>query len=598
MELSKRLWLPTKIVLPDSVSNSSSGFFERMESDSWFSSEMWSHETRNPNSSTIFYRSLPCSPADDMGVGVTESDREKSLAAKQKRPPKLPTIKKSPKTPRPRKPPTDEWVNARPFACEECDARYKRACDLSGHVKKKHSLVPKEKKPAVNAVRIFGIFVDPATRQHLRRLFGISRAMFNHGIDLCKRTGIYDAEWLMGLVGNEKNLPHPWMSVLPTQCRKPAVRDAAVAMAQAAKTGGNVEYRTKKTTTGVLEYENRYDEKNDRYQIRATRIANTKRYLLKLGDDKYRTLAKSAGQISATMLGPMQRHESRRTRKANRRKMSGKQRRTRRRKCPPPTPGLVISKSAAMFINEHCTRGPKIVMTRTGKFQIHVPFSAPETPMIPEDASRKVVALDPGVRTFLAGWSPDGTAFKLGTSGKDGGRGCSGELYRRILGACKLEGMAQTARGKERRKLRDRAARRRARIKNLVNELHYKTIRFLTSRYDVIVLPPFGVRSMGKRFEAAILKRRRIGKKTAGQMYALGHCMFRERLLKVSKRTGTAVWIMSEEYTTQMCGLCHSLNKNVGGSKTYRCVNPTCGASYDRDVGGGARNIFLKNVSL
>lgn len=47
-----------------------------------------------------------------------------------------------------------------------------------------------------------------------------------------------------------------------------------------------------------------------------------------------------------------------------------------------------------------------------------------------------------------------------------------------------------------------------------------------------------------------------------------------------------------ERYSTMTCGLCGTLNKRVGGNKTYRCVNPSCGVHIDRDV-NGARNIGL-----
>lgn len=268
---------------------------------------------------------------------------------------------------------------------------------------------------------------------------------------------------------------------------------------------------------------------------------------------------------------------------------------------PLRTPGLVVTAEAAAFINEHGDRQAKLVMTKTGKIQVHVPFSTPEASKIAEDVPRRVVALDPGVRTFQAAWSPDGTAYKVGTSGKGiEGRGCADELFRRTLGACRVEGFAQDKSRpyRERRRLWQRAARMRARVKNLVDELHYKTIRFLTTRYDVVVIPPFESAKMSRRFDVATRKRRIIRKKTVRQMGILSHYTFRQRLLSVAARTGTDVWVMTEENTTKMCGVCHTLHPRVGGAKVYRCVNPACGARYDRDVGGGARNVFIKNVAI
>jgi transposase len=57
---------------------------------------------------------------------------------------------------------------------------------------------------------------------------------------------------------------------------------------------------------------------------------------------------------------------------------------------------------------------------------------------------------------------------------------------------------------------------------------------------------------------------------------------------------------MSERQTTKACCKCFKIKENVGGSDTYRCINPTCPAKapkkkWDRDM-NGAFNICLRNA--
>ena len=56
-------------------------------------------------------------------------------------------------------------------------------------------------------------------------------------------------------------------------------------------------------------------------------------------------------------------------------------------------------------------------------------------------------------------------------------------------------------------------------------------------------------------------------------------------------RSGKKLAVVMEEYTTQCCGECGNLNKNMGGSKAY--PREQCGFKRGMDE-NAARNIFLK----
>lgn len=58
---------------------------------------------------------------------------------------------------------------------------------------------------------------------------------------------------------------------------------------------------------------------------------------------------------------------------------------------------------------------------------------------------------------------------------------------------------------------------------------------------------------------------------------------------------GKKVFLVSEYLTTKGCSICGSLNRNVGSSEVYNCVNTNCGFVNGRDI-NSARNILLKGI--
>lgn len=53
------------------------------------------------------------------------------------------------------------------------------------------------------------------------------------------------------------------------------------------------------------------------------------------------------------------------------------------------------------------------------------------------------------------------------------------------------------------------------------------------------------------------------------------------------------VTICTEEYTSQTCGVCGELNKELKDSEVFKCNK--CNLIIDRDI-NGARNIYIKNL--
>ena len=188
----------------------------------------------------------------------------------------------------------------------------------------------------------------------------------------------------------------------------------------------------------------------------------------------------------------------------------------------------------------------------------------------------RVVALDPGVRNFIAWFSEDGC-------------GKIGELdFGRIQRLCQhqdnLLSHAAQAPSRKRRNMRRAAERMTVRIQNLINELHHKTARYLVDNFDVILLPDFKTSGMVTRGQ------RRIRSKTVRNLLSFAHHRFRNFLKHKAAENGRTVLIVNEAYTSKTVSWTGEVNHKLGGRKT---VTSCDGRGMDRDH-NGARGIFLR----
>ena len=125
-------------------------------------------------------------------------------------------------------------------------------------------------------------------------------------------------------------------------------------------------------------------------------------------------------------------------------------------------------------------------------------------------------------------------------------------------------------------------------IKNLVLDIHRKTVCDLTSRYDVIFIPEFNTKGMVNKAS------RKIGCKISRAMMTWSHYRFRQMLKAKAVLTGTrVVVVVTEEFTSKTCSCCGLIKNNLGVSKIYNCR--ICKRIMDRDE-NGARNILIKYI--
>ena len=200
-----------------------------------------------------------------------------------------------------------------------------------------------------------------------------------------------------------------------------------------------------------------------------------------------------------------------------------------------------------------------------------------------------IVALDPGVRTFLCGYSPTEHSVR------EYGRNDFGRIWRLCMHADLLRSSIDRTQGHPpKRKIRAWHKLYR-RITNLVKEAHRKIALDLCRRYEHIILPPFSVKGMTTKKGP---RGRRIGKKTARMMYSWAPYRFRQWLLHKGREFGTKVYIRGEHWTSKTCTRClrvtHTQSKSNQDERVFQCSHQDCAASFDRDV-NGARNILLRN---
>jgi putative transposase len=191
------------------------------------------------------------------------------------------------------------------------------------------------------------------------------------------------------------------------------------------------------------------------------------------------------------------------------------------------------------------------------------------------------ISLDPGVRTFLTGYSPNGTICKLGDN-------ASNRLYRLLLRVDSLISQITKVNQRRRRQLIKKKNKILSKVKNLTNELHHKTALFLVSNYKNIIIPDFESKSMSNR------NKRKIKSKTVRNMLSLSHGKFKTILKAKAIEYESNVILTDEAYTTKTCSCCGKMNYKIGGKKKWTCQH--CQTTHDRD-GNAARNIFIASLS-
>jgi len=238
---------------------------------------------------------------------------------------------------------------------------------------------------------------------------------------------------------------------------------------------------------------------------------------------------------------------------------------------PNLTKGLTFMASEP--VPQECDQGTQLVKCKGRWFAVF-----PDPAAVTTSTSDKVIALDPGVRTFLTGF--DGSKFL------EFGAGDMGRITRLCQHLDKLMSRITKSNNRRQRPMMRRAAgRMRTKIQDLVNETHKQVTCYLTQNYRIIFLPTFETSQMVQKVK------RKIRSKTARAMLTMAHYRFKLFLKQAAHRRGCIVVDVTEEYTSKTCTRCGHIHTKLGGAKKFKC--PGCGFELPRDF-NGAFGILLK----
>ncbi len=205
-------------------------------------------------------------------------------------------------------------------------------------------------------------------------------------------------------------------------------------------------------------------------------------------------------------------------------------------------------------------------------------FCIPDTTQ-PINCNQHSIALDPGIRTFQTGYSPNGQIYKIGEEQKT----LMIKLHERID---KLKSVRESKKGRTRQNLRKKINKLELKIQNVIHNLHNQVGSVLAKNYRYILLPTFGTSVMQKDKKMVSVNKRRLN--------GWSHFRFQQKLIHLCEKYGSKLILVDESFTTKTCGNCGTVKDDVKGQTFYSCSS--CGYGLDRDI-HGARNIWIKYFS-
>jgi len=212
-----------------------------------------------------------------------------------------------------------------------------------------------------------------------------------------------------------------------------------------------------------------------------------------------------------------------------------------------------------------------------GRWYLLLPYKAEK-----EDAclgDGRIGALDPGVRTFQAFYSED----ECGEIAPDTEK-VALAMTKKISGIRELIDILKKIGGHRLKinRLTKAWYRANARASNLASDLHFKTIKFLFGRFDVIIAPRLGVASMLRRDS-------NLSTKTKVTMRFQQHGAFDNRLKMKAESCGKIILDLEEHGTSLTCSSCGQANRKLGSAKIFKC--PRCNFQADRDINSSKNHL-------
>ena len=210
-----------------------------------------------------------------------------------------------------------------------------------------------------------------------------------------------------------------------------------------------------------------------------------------------------------------------------------------------------------------------------GRWFISIPRKI--STQLPSETQGGAVAVDPGIRNFGTYFSADGRFGWVGQRAFE-------RILKLNLRIDKMRSIIATTEDKLYKfRLRRAIDRMYHKIRDLVDELHWKFMNFLTKEFSVVIFPPFNVSDMVRT------QNRKIRKVVVRSMMALRFYEFKERLKNKCKERHVLFIEQNEAWTSKTNSFNGEVIENLGGREYFNFQ----GMKINRDV-NGSRNILLR----
>ena len=211
--------------------------------------------------------------------------------------------------------------------------------------------------------------------------------------------------------------------------------------------------------------------------------------------------------------------------------------------------------------------------SKTDTYSLFVPKD--EKPVKSSADKNSFASLDAGIRTFMSCITND-QAIQFGT-----------KMYRKISNLLLDIDIINNDIFLSKRKKRKLIMKIYNRINNIVDEMHWKIINYLTNTYERIYIGILNMKDVVNN-ETSV-----IGNMSKRVGLMMKHFQFRQRLIFKCKSKRIQCIEVNERYTSKTCSVCGGYKKDLGSNKTYDC--DSCNNLMDRDM-NASRCILLKNT--
>ena len=191
-----------------------------------------------------------------------------------------------------------------------------------------------------------------------------------------------------------------------------------------------------------------------------------------------------------------------------------------------------------------------------------------------ETKSKKYITIDQGIKPF-ASCRTNNELINMGTN-------VAGLIGNHLKLINKINS-TKTMNNKKKRKKEKKCY---IKIKNIMNEVHWKTIKHITNNYGSVIIGNLSMKDTTKKNNSKLspeLKR-------IGLMMRLNE--FRNRLRYKCLINGIKIEVIDEAYTSKVCSTCGNCKYELEGEKEYNCI--PCNKKRNRDFNSATNMILLK----